>query len=279
MRGMEHPADATADGMNCPQPAARSDAPIRRQRRSTAIFAGAIIGVLSTFAMVQFKLEGGTSHISLILGAVAGALIGLSRARRLLWWWGGLAVAWILLVAFTPLAHWVVKHTDRTDHRGPADAVIVLGCGMMADETPSSSAEDRLLQAAQIVREGDTHTVVLCGVLWRPSVIQQLHWWGADATVLWSGPVGNTHDEALATARLARANGWQKVIVVTQAWHMRRAAAVFRSAGLEVLQSPAAETRYDMESPDQLMDRFQAVRDWLHESIGYRIYRYRGWIH
>jgi len=243
------------------------------------MLAGAIIGVLSTFALLQFKLDARAADVGVALAAVIGALLNLSRARRLLWWWGGLGAAWILLIAFTPLAYWLVKDTDRTDHRGPADAVIVLGCGVMADDTPSSSAEDRLLQAAQIVREGDAPNVVLCGVLWRPVIRRQLHAWGADANLIWTGPVFNTHDEALATARLAQANGWKRVIVVTQAWHMRRAAAVFRSAGLEVLQSPAAETRYDMESPDQLQDRFQAVRDWIHEAIGYRVYRMRGWIH
>jgi uncharacterized SAM-binding protein YcdF (DUF218 family) len=251
---------------------------LSRRAQLSGMLSGATIGVLSAFAMLQFKLGAGPGHVTLLLAAVMGAVINLSRFRRLLWWWGGLAALSIGVVAFSPLAHWVVKQADRNDYRGPADAVVVLGGGMMADNTPSSSAEDRLLQAAQIVREGDTHNVVLCGVLWLPSVRQQMKWWGADANLIWTGPVVNTHDEAVATAKLAQANGWKRVIVVTQAWHMRRAAAVFRSAGVEVLQSPAAETRYDMESPDQLMDRFQAVRDWLHESIGYRVYRYRGWI-
>jgi len=239
---------------------------------------GAIVGLLSSFALLQFRMNGGRAEVFLAVGLIACAAIGLSRARPLLWWGAGLGAAWIALIAFTPLARWVVSDTTAVDQRGPADAVVVLGCGVMQDGTPSSSAEDRLLQAASIVREGDVRCVVLCGVLWTPEIRRQLQFSGADIPTVWSGPVYNTHDEALATARLAREQGWKRVIVVTQAWHMRRAAAVFRSAGLEVLESPAAETRYDLADPEELGDRLQAMRDWLHEAIGFRIYRMRGWI-
>jgi uncharacterized SAM-binding protein YcdF (DUF218 family) len=148
----------------------------------------------------------------------------------------------------------------------------------MEDGSPESSAEDRLLHAAQLVREGDARSILICGVLWNSNIRRQLQAWGVDKPLSWSGPVGNTHDEALATAKLARENGWKRVLLVTQPWHMRRAAAVFRSAGLDVLQSPCAETRYDLADPVQLGDRFQAVHDWLHEAIGLRVYRLRGWI-
>jgi uncharacterized SAM-binding protein YcdF (DUF218 family) len=239
---------------------------------------GAIIGLLSTFALLQFRMDAGRAELLLAISLIAGAAVALSRARWLLWWGAGLATGWIALIAFTPVAHWLVSDITPIDQRGPADAVIVLGCGVMKDGTPGSSAEDRLLQAASIVREGDVRCVVLCGLLWNPVIRRQLHGSAADIPLAWSGPVYNTHDEALATARLARKRGWKRVIVVTQAWHMRRAAAVFRATGLEVLESSAAETRYDLADPEQLADRFQLVRDWLHEAIGLRVYRMRGWI-
>ncbi len=249
-----------------------------KARLAGRALAGITIGLLSTFAILQFKMQGGRAQSFLSIGAIIGAAVAMSRFRRVLWWFAGTAAAWIALIAFTPLAPWLVGNIDSTDQRGPADAVIVLGCGIMSDGTPTSTAEDRLQQAARIVREGDVRSVVLCGVLWKSEIRRQLQDEGVHILLEWSGPVANTHDEALATARLAKEHGWKRVIVVTQAWHMRRAAAVFRSAGLEVLQSPALETRYDLANPEDLADRLQAVRDWIHEAIGFRVYRMRGWI-
>ncbi len=248
-----------------------------RHVRGQAI-SGATIGLLCSFTLLQFKLDAERAQVALVIGALIGAALGMSPLRRVLWWWAGLSVAWIALIAFTPFARWLVGGIDTTDQRGRADAVVVLGCGVFSDGTPSSSAEDRLEHAALIVREKDVRYVVLCGVLWNPKIRRQLQDQGVHLPLEWSGPVVNTHDEALATARLAKEFGWNRVIVVTQAWHMRRAAAVFRTAGLDVLQSPALETRYDLADPEELSDRFQAVRDYLHEAIGLRIYRMRGWI-
>ncbi len=247
-------------------------------QRTSAAAQGAVLGLPGAFSLALFKIDAATMPAALLVAALAGAVLGLTRARWLLWWVAGSGALLILLIACTPLARWLTEDAESTNQAGPADAVVVLGCGVMRDGGPTSSAEDRLLQAASIVRERDVRCVVLCGVLWNPRIRRQFRGWAADIPMVWSGPVTNTHDEALATARLARERGWKRVIVVTQAWHMRRAAAVFRSAGIEVLQSPAAETRYDLADPEQLTDRFQAVRDELHEAIGFRIYQMRGWI-
>jgi uncharacterized SAM-binding protein YcdF (DUF218 family) len=269
--------DRVESAGNAPSPLVGEPARCTNQRFGAAL-QGAIIGLLAAFSFLQFRLDASTAALSMAIALVGGAALGVSPARRLLWWIAGLAAAWIALIAFTPLAHYAVKNSIAIDQGGNADAVVVLGCGVMKDGTPSSSAEDRISHASSIVRQGRAHCVVLCGVLWTPGIRRQLEDPSPAITVSWSGPVVNTHDEALATERLARARGWKRVIVVTQAWHMRRAAAVFRTTGLDVLQSSALETRYDLTDPEQLSDRFQAVRDWLHEAIGFRVYQMRGWI-
>jgi len=45
----------------------------------------------------------------------------------------------------------------------------------------------------------------------------------------------NTKDEADQTKVLAEKNGWKKIILVTSAFHMRRAEALFKKTGLEVV--------------------------------------------
>ena len=53
-----------------------------------------------------------------------------------------------------------------------------------------------------------------------------------------TGEVGNTVDEARVVASLMRERGWKKIILVTSAWHMPRAARSFRRAGVDFAAFP-----------------------------------------
>jgi uncharacterized SAM-binding protein YcdF (DUF218 family) len=92
------------------------------------------------------------------------------------------------------------------------------------------------------------------------------------------GPVADTHDEALAVARLAHEKKWDRVILVTHPWHMKRAVAVFQKAGVNVIPSACVEGRYAWRNPDGVKEKLLAYLDWAHEFVGYYAYRKRGWV-
>jgi uncharacterized SAM-binding protein YcdF (DUF218 family) len=50
--------------------------------------------------------------------------------------------------------------------------------------------------------------------------------------------VGNTADEAAALAALMHERGWTKILLVTTAWHMPRAARLFNKAGVNIVPFP-----------------------------------------
>lgn len=60
------------------------------------------------------------------------------------------------------------------------------------------------------------------------------------------GPVGNTADEARLVRQEASTRGWQRVILVTTAWHMPRSMLLFDSLPCEVLAFP---TDYQVAPP------------------------------
>jgi uncharacterized SAM-binding protein YcdF (DUF218 family) len=61
-----------------------------------------------------------------------------------------------------------------------------------------------------------------------------------DERIIVTREVGNTLDEAFAIRDLMRERGWQKIILVTSAWHMPRAARLFRKAGVDFVPFPVA---------------------------------------
>ncbi len=241
------------------------------------------IGGLLALVIVLFKLDRSLGPILICLGAIVGAVLALTRFRRLLVFVAGLAVVGLLVIAYTPLVPWLTTPPLAGDALEPTPAIVVLGAGVRDDQSFPVQSQDRLLEAFRLVRAGKAQRIVLPGAAgyWAPAVRAQMRALGLDYPVEEASldrPILNTHDEALAIAAFMRQRGWDRVILVTNAWHMRRAAAVFEHAGVHVLRAPCVEGDYNAAAPAMIDDRMLALRDWLHESIGYRVYRWRGWI-
>jgi uncharacterized SAM-binding protein YcdF (DUF218 family) len=127
----------------------------------------------------------------------------------------------------------------------------------------------RIPWANQLEVEGDTST--------RAAVARGVP---ADQ-ILVTGEVGNTADEARAVAALMRQRGWSRIILVTSAWHMPRAARIFRKAGVNFVPFPV-DYQIDPRSPLTLLDflpRAEALARTeaaLRELLGIAFYALRG---
>ncbi|MDE3083953.1 MAG: YdcF family protein [Verrucomicrobiota bacterium] len=65
--------------------------------------------------------------------------------------------------------------------------------------------------------------------------------------------VHDTADEARDAAALCREHGWKHVLLVTSAWHMPRAAWLFRRAGVKFTAFPV-DFQSDPRRPLTLLD-------------------------
>ena len=151
----------------------------------------------------------------------------------------------------------------------------------------------RNLTAIQLVRSGQAKILVLGGS-WplpgrpdAPSIGVVQDWvtsWGlVGGAVTNLGICINTHDEAVAFRKLARSQGWSKVLLVTSALHLRRAVALFKQQGIEVTPV-AADFQVLGVPPDSRFSPFPREHRlflmylYMHEKIGWWVYRARGWV-
>jgi uncharacterized SAM-binding protein YcdF (DUF218 family) len=250
-------------------------------RLGEGLILGAAFAMAMNFLFINEVLPVGGYQIPIY--AACGAGIALTSARRLLWYINGAILILIAVIAYTPVMKPLIRGVERDDPPGHAPAVVVLSNYVFKDWTLNSSNEDRAIHGLEILREGEANTLVLTRPvppsLWPGlGVRAEMKALGFDFPVEEVGPVSNTHDEALAVAALAKERRWDKVILVTDPWHMRRAAAVFEKAGVKVICAPCAERSYDVNTMDGPGDRLHAFGDWLHEAVGYEYYRLRGWI-
>lgn len=245
---------------------------------------GALLGALSGLLISQLGL-GALIHLEdlFFIPVLLGIGIALTRARIGLWILTGMLMATALVVGYTPLVTSLLQGLTRSDTLQPCPAIVVLSSMTHKDGTLSAHANDRALQGYRLLRQGYGAELVMSDATVRygsqiPEVREQMAILDLNYPIESVGPAGDTHDEALGVARLAREKGWERVLLVTHSWHMRRAAAVFEKAGVSVLCAPCAESEYDISALNTPAGRLRGFRDWVHEVVGYQIYRQRGWI-
>ena len=245
------------------------------------------------------------------IGFLWGCLVVLTvvlyrrQQRRLAAALGGLVLL-MWLIGATPLPGRVLASLERPwvgvsrAALPTADAVMLLG-GYMAPSREEvgqihfNQSADRAVMALELMRLEKAKTLVLSGNGMRfenlelvepemfKAVLEERKLIGPEIVSL--GGCKHTRHEAEKLATLARERGWKRILLVTSATHMRRAAAVFRTTtGLEIVPVPCSfltqASIYGYDSIDLVPQTpgFTKLDNYVHEQVGWWVYRWRGWI-
>jgi uncharacterized SAM-binding protein YcdF (DUF218 family) len=212
-------------------------------------------------------------------------------------------VLWIVANTLAParlVASLERPYTEMDLDRLPkCDAVVVLGGGLKPSRCDPlgfdcTSASDRFVLGLELLRRQAAPALVLGGNYRRDGDLgsaeltltqEWLRAWGStNAAVFELGRCATTRVEAERLKDLAQQHGWHQVLLVTSAWHMKRAEAVFRRASFSVV--PVAcdfrglrelERRGAPFRPFET-ERVESLGCYVHERVGWLIYRACGWI-
>jgi len=249
------------------------------------------------------------------LGLVWAVLVALALSELLRRRWrpgilAGLCAGGLYLFGSTPLPARLLADLESPWLHGPleevaqADAIVMLGGMLRHSPADAFSADfydavDRFITAAELARLGKAPVLILGGGHpgGAPDDVRESEylkrwfesWLPKKAEILQLGKCMDTHDESVQVARIAKERGWKSVILVTSAAHMRRAAGLFRKAGLDPICVAC-----DFEGTASLLDwennprrifnpfpnagGFKLMGVYLHEEVGWWYYRLRGWI-
>ena len=238
--------------------------------------------------------------VSPIGGAIAGGIIAVVCARlgrkRMAKWIGGLTVAWLWLW-MTPIMTWVVgvplEREFLVDGRVPmvesfpeADVIVLLGGSMGIETNTSSYAEmatsaDRVWQTARLYRAGKASKIIATGDYAKDTTLPLLKEFGVVEESVSFLDAKTTEEEAKGLEKL----GYKKILLVTSAWHMKRARLMFEKYApeIEVECAPADfENTFTAEKtpllkmllpdPNVFMLNSVAFHEWV-GIVGYRVFR------
>ena len=187
----------------------------------------------------------------------------------------------------------------RIESLPQADTIVLLGGGAEParyefSEVHLSPAGDRLIFVSALMRLGKAPVLILGGggskfdghlKLECDYVRELLAALGTPtASMIPLGMNADTHEEALHARAVATAQGWNRILLVTSANHMRRASAVFRKQGFDVIPAPCNFQSSISMAPESFYicvprhEGFAKLATWMHEKAGWWIYRWRGWV-
>ncbi len=230
--------------------------------------------------------------LSLLLVAVLGLWLWSRRPRfaRVLVT-ASVAALWLLSTPLVSegLLHMLEGSPNTVDTRNaPADAIVVLGGGTYfhapeyGGDTVSLETLGRLRYAAKLERDTGRPILVSGGAPLGNKVseaeqMKQVLESEFNVPVRWAETASsNTMEDARLSREILMPENIRRIYLVTQAWHMPRAARIFRNAGFEVIPAPTGyTTRYRIDLLDFLPDA-SALHDsriFLHELIGMLWYR------
>ena len=210
------------------------------------------------------------------------------------------AIAWLYLCSTAVFADFLMGTLEdpypprALSVTARADAIVLLGGAIRGDVHMGSLGDlnqqaDRLVHAVALYKAGKAPRLLVTGggapgERSEAEIMRDLlQVMGVpEPAILMEDRSRNTYQNAIYTAAKLEQLGLNKILLVTSAFHMRRSEALFAARGLEIIPAPTDYQR--LIGPAVVPRWLPGVSDlWrtthaLHEILGYRVYRYRGWI-
>ena len=240
-------------------------------------------------------------------------LVALLSARRPVWQRISLLLALALLLVggnrwvAAALMYSLERQNIPIGDIPSTDAIVLLGGGTQSKFYPRplvevNSAGDRIIYAAWLYRQGKAKYILVTGgkIDWLNSgsspsqdTAQLLEMLQVPPEALWlEGESQNTYENAANSRVILEDHGVHRILLVTSAAHMPRAAALFRQQGFDVIPAPT-DFRITSADWEQLRsgrlpahvinlvptaDNLVMTTGALKEYLGLLIYRLRGWL-
>ncbi|WP_207906794.1 YdcF family protein [Luteibacter rhizovicinus] len=237
--------------------------------------------------------------VTLIL-VVIGVLFLWRRRRRAAGTFFALSVLWTFAVGCGPVADWLLRDLQAgmaqdVDHWGQRNVIILLGAGTLRGDTgavePGMAANGRILRATELYRACKA-TGAVCRLevsggdaagLKEPEAAvysRTLERLGVPADDLLLEPRSmNTFQNAQFSAPLLAGLHPDRVVLVSSAFHLRRASLYFAHFAIEATPVRADYLKSSYDWLPQASNMYMADVA-LHEYIGiarYRFYNAMGW--
>jgi len=134
-----------------------------------------------------------------------------------------------------------VRASNKLHQKDKADVIIVLGAAVWAGGVPSPALRRRALHAVELFQQGLSDVLIVSGgigknppsearIMRRLAVQQGI----SEEKIVMEESARSTLDSAVACSQILQKNRWYRALLVTDCYHITRAAILFRLCGINV---------------------------------------------
>lgn len=237
--------------------------------------------------------------LTILIGFIVSFFIKGFRNKFLLI----LPILWLWFFSSFPVSQFLLRSLENKYPPVPyenvpkSDVVVVLG-GMInplsshPEKPELLSSADRLTDSVILWRQKKVDRILFTGgsgILFQQDVQEAKHakkilslLGVPESQIFLESESRNTYENALYTSKILQENGWEKVILVTSAFHMERSKGVFEKQGIKVFAFPTDyhtiknEINWDSVVPSSrnLENSTTALKEW----IGLLAYKMKGYL-
>ena len=240
------------------------------------------------------------SNLLIEIGIV-GVLLLLTAHRRLASWLVVTSIVLTAVVGWSPLGNILILPLEQRfppwdPSHGPPDGIVVLGGAITPDVSAArgvvalNEAAERITVAAELARRypnariiytGGSNALMFDRIAEAPFAVRELEALGvAHDRITAEEQSRNTVENAVFSRLIAQPKSGERWLLVTSAYHMPRAIAVFRAAGFPIEAYPVDwRTRgpRDAARPfGSLSEGLRRTDEAMHEWAGLVAYRLTG---
>lgn len=153
----------------------------------------------------------------------------------------------IFIIGFTPLNKWISMPLTHEDELQQADVIIVLGSGLNENGSLTANGQERVLQGAILLEQDYGSMMLMSG-----GQYENTSFYESEQMSLYAQSLGvpetyiiterestSTYENALFSKEVMAENMWENALVVTSAFHSKRACNVFEAQSITTTCSPA----------------------------------------
>ena len=156
--------------------------------------------------------------------------------------------AFLLFIAFGIF----LDYYGHIEQAKPADAIVILGASVLANNQPGDSLRARTEKAVFLYKKNIATKIICTGGLGENPPTEAFaaatlaHQLGVNSSdLLLEMKSTSTMENARFAAEICRKQGWSRVVIVSDPYHLWRAKRDFRLAGLIAYPSPALTCERD----------------------------------
>jgi uncharacterized SAM-binding protein YcdF (DUF218 family) len=193
------------------------------------------------------------------------------------------ALAFILMIACTPVTRHLLKPLTIGEDLKDADLIVVLGAGVDQGRFLTLVSSHRMVKGVQLYFERKAPKILFSGGMPGKATVSEASVLGQEARRLKVPPEDillekksrNTHDQAVEVKKIADPLRVKSILLVTSFSHMKRALMAFEKIGFKVYPACADPNERYTDDPLGRLGLFPRL---IHEYAGMFYYQIRGWI-